>query len=206
MKVLGEFEAEKFLEKEGFCVVKRFLIKNEKELTKVLDKLKFPIVMKVSSKKILHKTDAGGVEVDIMNKVDAFKIYKKLSKISKDVLIQEFVKGHKVIIGLKKDPVFEYVLVFGLGGIFVEMIKDVSFRICPVNARECEEMIKEIKGYKLLQGLRGKQGINFKKLVNVLLLTSKLSQKYKKINELDINPLIINKKEAVVVDTRISLE
>lgn len=206
MKVLGEFEAEKFLEKEGFCVVKRFLIKNEKELTKVLDKLKFPIVMKVSSKKILHKTDAGGVEVDIMNKVDAFKIYKKLSKISKDVLIQEFVKGHKVIIGLKKDPVFEYVLVFGLGGIFVEMIKDVSFRICPVNARECEEMIKEIKGYKLLQGLRGKQGINFKKLVNVLLLTSKLSQKYKKINELDINPLIINKKEAVVVDARISLE
>jgi len=206
MKVLGEFEAEKFLEKEGFCVVKRFLIKNEKELTKVLDKLKFPIVMKVSSKKILHKTDAGGVEVDIMNKVDAFKIYKKLSKISKDVLIQEFVKGHKVIIGLKKDPVFEHVLVFGLGGIFVEMIKDVSFRICPVNARECEEMIKEIKGYKLLQGMRGKQGINFKKLVNVLLLTSKLSQKYKKINELDINPLIINKKEAVVVDTRISLE
>ena len=206
MKVLGEFEAEKFLEKEGFCVVKRFLIKNEKELTKVLDKLKFPIVMKVSSKKILHKTDAGGVEVDIMNKVDAFKIYKKLSKISKDVLIQEFVKGHKVIIGLKKDPVFEYVLVFGLGGIFVEMIKDVSFRICPVNARECEEMIKEIKGYKLLQGIRGKQGINFKKLVNVLLLTSKLSQKYKKINELDINPLIINKKEAVVVDARISLE
>jgi len=206
MKVLGEFEAEKFLEKEGFCVVKRFLIKNEKELTKVLDKLKFPIVMKVSSKKILHKTDAGGVEVDIMNKVDAFKTYKKLSKISKDVLIQEFVKGHKVIIGLKKDPVFEHVLVFGLGGIFVEMIKDVSFRICPVNARECEEMIKEIRGYKLLQGMRGKQGINFKKLVNVLLLTSKLSQKYKKINELDINPLIINKKEAVVVDTRISLE
>jgi acyl-CoA synthetase (NDP forming) len=206
MKVLGEIEAENFLEKEGFPVTKRSLVENEKELIKVLDRIKFPVTMKVSSKKILHKTDVGGVEINIKNKVDAFETYKRLYKISKKVLIEEFIEGHKVIVGLKKDPVFDHVLVFGLGGIFVEVIKDISFRICPVTVNDCDKMIKEIKGYRLLQGLRGKPSINFKRLINVLLLTSRLSQKYKNIKELDINPLIVNEKEAIIVDARIVFE
>lgn len=206
MKVFGEVEAENFLEKEGFPVVKRFVVNNEKELIKILDKIKFPVVMKVSSPKILHKTDVGGVEINIRSKVDAFESYKKLSKTSKKVLIQEYVEGHNVIIGLKKDPVFNHVLVFGLGGIFVEVINDVSFRICPVTTNDCEEMIKEIEGYRLLQGIRGKRSIHLKKLINILLLASKLSQKYKNIQELDINPLIVNEKEAIIADARIAFE
>jgi len=206
MKVFGEEKAEDFLEKKGFNVANKIIVKSEKELEKSVGKIKFPIVMKVSSEKIIHKADVSGVEIGIKNKEEMADAYKRLSKISKKVILQEFIEGQKVIVGLKKDPVFEHVLVFGLGGIFVEVIKDVSFRVCPVSEEDCNEMIKEIKSYELLKGIRGGKEINFKKLVEAMMLVSKLSQKHKNINELDINPLIVNEKDAVIVDAMIILE
>jgi len=205
MKVFGEKKSEDFLEKEGFPVVKRVLVKKRDEFERGLKKLRFPVSMKVSSKKILHKSDVGGVLVGIRNKEEALEIYDKLSKISKSVLVQEFIEGHKVIVGIKKDDVFGHVLVFGLGGIFVEVMKDVSFRVCPVGKKDILEMIKEIKGYNVLEGARGRRA-NLKKLENVLFKASRLAGKYKNIEELDINPLIVNEKKAVVVDARISFE
>ena len=108
-----------------------------------------------------------------------------------------------IITGLKKDPTFGHVIAFGVGGIFTEIIKDVVFRVCPISKKDAIEMIKEIKAYKILEGTRGEKPVNFYSLLRVLLALSELSKKYENIEELDINPLIVNEKNAKIVDARI---
>ncbi|MBU4369136.1 acetate--CoA ligase family protein [Patescibacteria group bacterium] len=183
-------------------------IKTEKDL----DGVKYPIVLKVFSEKIVHKTDKGGVVLDLRNKDEAIKAFKRLKKISaeggsasggRNVLMQPMVsQKQEVIIGMKKDPQFGPVIMFGLGGIFVEVIKDVSFRICPVSKKDALEMIKEIKSYKVLTGLRGKQSVNINSLADIIVKLSELSLK-EKVEEIDLNPVMVSSKEAFVVDVRV---
>lgn len=208
MKILIENEAEDFLEKEKFPVAIRKVVKNEKEITNIIKKIGFPLSMKIISHKILHKSDVGGVKYPLNSEEEAINAFNELRKLEgfEGVLAQKFVSGKSVIVGLKKTNEFGHVLVFGLGGIFVEVMKDVSYRICPVSIKDIKEMMGEIKGYKLLKGMRGEKAVNLDAIEKVLLEASKLAEKYKNIKELDINPLIVNEKDAVIVDARIVLE
>lgn len=202
MKALTEKEAEEFLEKKGFKVVKRASIEDKSQLKKI--NLKFPWVMKVSSSQIMHKAKIGGIKLNITNLKDAEKAFSELSKIKsfESILIQEMIYGEELIIGLNKTPEFGLTLMVGKGGSKVEQEKDVSFRIIPLNKKDAEEMIKEIKFYKILE----EKNINLKLLIKNIIKISELASKYPNILELDINPLIANSKEAVVVDARIILD
>jgi acetyl-CoA synthetase (ADP-forming) len=183
------------LKKYKIPVVDYKEIKKSEELSK----LKYPQVLKAISPKIIHKTEKGAVK--ICNSVDeAEKIFPKLKKMG-TVLAQKFVEGQYTIIGVKKDPIFGQVIMFGLGGIFVEVMKDISFRVCPITRQDAREMTREIKAYPILAGERGEK-LNLKAVEDTLVKVSNLAIK-KDIEELDINPFIINKKEGKAVDIRI---
>ncbi|MBI2663367.1 acetate--CoA ligase family protein [Candidatus Woesearchaeota archaeon] len=201
MKVLKEKEAEDFLEKNGFPVAKRGLAKKYEEAEKIASKFGYPVTLKITNE--LHKAEVDGVK--ITNKEELMSDFKDLKKKSQVILVQEYIKGIEIIAGLKKDPTFGHVLLFGLGGTYVEVIKDVSFRICPVELKDVNEMIQETKGYNLLKGYRGKK-YNINSIEEILIKLSKLSLKYPNIEELDINPLIVNSKESVIVDARIIMK
>ena len=197
MRLLLERQAENLLEKEGFNVNNREYIKSRKEIEKI--KLKYPLAMKVISKKAIHKAKVGGVVLNIKNKKEAEKNFDKLREIKgfEGVNVQEMTKGKFMILGLKKTEEFGLVMMFGEGGIEVEEKRDISFRVCPVNEKDADEMIKEIKFYKKI-----KKKANLKLIKMNLLKLSKFAEKHPKINELDINPLIVNKDDAVIVDAR----
>jgi acyl-CoA synthetase (NDP forming) len=205
MNILAEKEAEDFLEKNGFPVARRVIVKDLNQAIKAVEKIRYPVVLKIVSKKILHKSDVGGVKLGIKNEEELKKAFEEIKKIKyfEGAIVQEYLDGKYIICGLKKDETFGHVLVFGLGGIFTEVIKDVSFRVCPINKKEAEEMMKEIKGYQILKGIRGERAANISSISDVLIKLSNLAQKHKNIQELDINPLIVNEKFSKVIDARI---
>ncbi len=207
MKVLVEKEAEDFLEKEGFPVAKRKVVKTEEEMLKAAKEIGYPLVLKVVSQKIIHKSDVGGVKTDLRNEEETKAAFKEIMSIkdAEACLVQKFIIGDWFLIGIKKDATFNHVLAFGTGGIYTEVIKDVALRICPVSIEEVRKMMKETKSYKILEGIRGKR-LNIESVENLLLKTSDLTKKYPNIQELDINPLVVNEKESVVVDVRIVLD
>ena len=212
-KKLAEFEAKKLLAKYGIPVTKELLAKNPQQAAASAKMIGFPVALKVQSPDILHKTDAGGVLLDLKNCdevakgfeniIKNAKAYKKDAKIL-GVLVQEMVtEGHQCIVGSKNDPQFGPVLMFGLGGIFVEVIKDVAFRIIPFERKDAKEMIAEIKGYVILKGVRGQKPVNFRALEDALLRVSNMVWKNRKIEELDINPLFVSEKGVKAADARI---
>ena len=202
MRNITEKEAEDLLEKEGFNVAKREFIHNKEELKKI--KINFPWVMKISSKKIVHKAKVGGVILNVNHLKEAEKAFDKLKLIKgfEAVLIQEMLPGVQTIVGLKKTPEFGLVIMFGKGGGNVEQEKDVSFRITPLSLEDADEMIKEVKFYEILK----KTSINLDIIKKELLSVSKLAEKYPNILELDINPLIVNSHGATIVDARAAFE
>jgi len=213
VKKLAEFEAKKLLAKYGIPVTREFLAKNPQQARDFADKIGYPVALKIQSPDILHKTDAGGVMLNLKNCDEVAKGFEKIVKNAKayrkdakilGVLVQEMVsEGHQCIVGSKNDPQFGPVLMFGLGGIFVEVIKDVSFRIIPLERKDAKEMISEIKGYKILKGVRGYKPVNFKALEDALLKVSNMVWKNRKIEELDINPLFVSENGVKAADARI---
>jgi acyl-CoA synthetase (NDP forming) len=121
-------------------------------------------------------------------------------------VVQEMIKGQEIIMGIKRDEIFGPVILFGLGGVLVEILKDVSMRIAPLSKRDCKEMIEEIKGSKLLDGYRNIKKVNKEKIIELLLNLSDLAVNEKEIEEIDFNPVIVNEKNAVVVDARIIMK
>jgi len=202
-KTFTEKEAENFLEKENFKVIKRAFAKNKGELKNASGEINFPWAMKISSKKVIHKKKAGGVILNIKNLDEAQIAFEKLSKIEnfEQVIVQPMIKGEELIIGLKKTPEFNLVIMLGAGGSSVEEKKDVSFRVCPIKESDAKEMIKELKTYSLIE-----KKVNFKLIEKNLLKISKIAGKYPRIKELDINPLIVGLNSASIVDARISFE
>jgi succinyl-CoA synthetase beta subunit len=207
-KVLAEFEAEKFLSKY-LPVAKSSLVKKEKQLLTDAKKIKYPLVLKIISSQALHKTDIGGVKF-AKNEKELIENYKLLNAIAKKkkikiegILLQEFVCGKEAIIGIKNDPAFGHVIAFGIGGKYVEVLKDITFRACPITKQDAEEMINELKFGKLLFGARNETPANRSILVNTLVKVSKIPEKNKKIEELDINPFMINDKTGKIADARI---
>lgn len=202
MKIFTEKEAEDFLEKKDFKIVKRIYIKKKSEIIKAINKIGFPFVMKISGEKIIHKNKFGGIKKNIKNYKQALKSFIELKKIKnfEGVIIQKQISGKEFLLGIKKTPEFGHVIAFGAGGIYTEKLKDVSFRVCPFDKTEAKNMIKEVKKVK---GLNKK---NINSIEKNLIKLCQLIKEYPKIKELDINPLIIDKKISIIVDARIVWE
>ena len=176
----------------------------------------YPVVLKVISPDILHKTDVGGVILDVKNDEELKKAYERiLDNVHKNkptakivgILIEECLPpATEVIVGVTRDPQFGHVMMFGLGGVFVEILKDVSFRVLPITRSDALDMIKEIKGYPLLKGYRGKEAADIEAIVDILLKTSRMISENPRIKEMDLNPIRVYAKGAKVVDARVILD
>jgi len=212
---LLETEAKELLKEYGIPVPNFKLIKSEDEITGLAKEINFPIVMKIVSPDIIHKTDAGGVKVGIKDEEEAIAAYQeiisKAKKYNKEAQIFGVItysmipQTTEVIIGMMKDPHFGPVIMFGLGGIFVEVLKDVSFRILPIEERDAREMITEIKGCEILKGARGETPKDLEAIKNLLMKISQLAIENPEISEIDLNPVFVFDKGLQVADARMIL-
>lgn len=205
------------LDAYGIRVCKSGFATNEEEVVALGNSIGYPVVMKMTSKTTSHKTDVGGVRVNIQSEEQLRAEYKDLlSKLEEKglldglegVIIQEMVKGNReMVCGIATDPQYGPMMMFGLGGVFIEVMKDVTFRIAPLTDVDAEEMIKSVKAYKLLEGARGTKPADMNQIQETLLRLSQLVSDYKFIDELDINPLLISEKtgEGIAVDGRIKV-
>jgi acyl-CoA synthetase (NDP forming) len=214
--ILTEFESKELLKQAGVPVVETRLAKDQKNAALLSQKIGFPVALKIVSPDIIHKTDANAVRLSLNNVGEVKAAYNQVVKAVKKhyphalihgVSVQKMVRpGTEVIVGTSKDPQFGPVIMFGLGGIFVELLKDVSFRIIPIVPKDAEEMMKEIKGYPLLQGYRGKEPSNIPALVEMILKISHLIEENPQIKELELNPIFAYRDGVLAVDARIVLE
>lgn len=203
---MDAYQSLEFLKKQGLPVLSYYLARNERELVEYSNKIGFPLVLKLVSSRFTHKIDVGGVLVGAKNKVECINFFNKMKEFSgfRGVLVQKLFSGTEVIIGVKKDPVFGQVVMFGLGGIFVQVFNDVTFRVCPITQAEARKMISEVKSHKLLEGVRTGKRLNIPLLASIISKVSELSVK-SDIKELDINPFTLNDSLGFVVDARIIL-
>lgn len=210
--VLTEFESKELLEEIGIKVPTQILTTSKEETVKAIEEIGFPIVLKLIAEDIIHKSDTGAVKLNLKSREDVEQAYDELISIpsqkEKKISVQKMEKEPitELIIGMTTDPQFGPALMFGIGGILVELLEDVSFRIAPVTEYDCREMIKEIKGFPILDGYRGKPKADINAIVDVLMKISELVIKYEEINELDLNPVFIYEKGLICVDARIILK
>ena len=214
---LTTFESIDVLEAYGIRACKYGLATNEEEVAKLGNEIGYPVVMKMTSKTTSHKTDVGGVVVNIKDEAQLRNEYKALLQRLEakglldgleGVIIQEMVKGSReMVCGIATDPQYGPMMMFGLGGVFVEVMKDVTFRIAPLTDNDAMDMIKSVKAYKLLEGARGTTPAQIGQIQETLLRLSQLVNDFKFIDELDINPLLISEKtgEGIAVDGRIKV-
>jgi acetyl-CoA synthetase (ADP-forming) len=215
-KSLLETEAKTVCAAYGIPVTEFKLAKSEAEAARFAKDLGFPVVLKIVSPDVVHKSDVGGVAVGLK---DEENVKNAVAQILKNVwkhdtkarivgvLVQEMAPpSTEVIVGAIKDPQFGPALMFGLGGIFVEVLKDVTFRIAPITRDEAHEMITEVKAYPLLRGYRNTPPADIEAIMKILLNTSRLIMEHQEIKELDLNPIMVYEKGAKTVDARIILE
>jgi len=204
---LAENEVKDFLKSHGIKTTNYELVKKVDDLKKL--KIKFPVALKVCSREILHKTDVGGVRLGINNPDELEKIFKKfVKKFPKENFLVEQMeeKGVEIIIGLVQDPSFGLTLMFGIGGIFTELYKDVTFRIVPIDRFDAQMMITEIEGKKLFEGFRNIKA-DKESVIDLLLKVSKIGkQLMDKIDQLDLNPVFVYEKSYCVVDAKLILK
>jgi acyl-CoA synthetase (NDP forming) len=215
-KFLLETEAKTVCSHYGIPVTKFMLAKKAEEAADLAEKIGYPVVMKIISPDVIHKFDVGGVMLNLKTAKEVRSAFKKIvGNVKKNkpdvrivgVTVQEMAPAStEVIVGAIKDPQFGQTLMFGLGGIFVEILKDVTFRIAPITKEEAREMMTEVKAYPLLQGYRGQPPADIDAIVHILLSTSKLVMEHPEIKELDLNPVMVYKRGAKTVDARVILE
>lgn len=199
-------ETQQILNKYKIPFVQSKLIKSKEEAFSFAEKQGYPVVLKSASPQILHRTELGAVIAEIEDKEKLSEAYENLLEIEKvkegEILVQKQISGREIMVGAKIDSTFGPIVLFGLGGIFVEVYKDISFRLAPIEREEAEKMIEEIKGAEILKDFRGKKSIDIVKLKDILVQTSKLIAG-EEIEELDFNPVIANPKGTWVVDAKI---
>lgn len=214
--VLDEMQCKSIVKDAGIKVTMPILASTQKEAVAASNKLGYPVVMKIISPQITHKSDIGGVKLGLHNASDVKKAYdgimsavkKKAPKAVIDgVSIQKTAKkGMELVIGMTKDPQFGAMLMFGVGGTLVEIIKDISFRCVPLTREDAGDMIRQIKAYRLFEGYRGQPAVDIKYMEELLMRLSAFIEQNPEIKEMDINPLFAYNKGAVAVDARIILE
>jgi len=214
--VLAEVESKELLQKAGIPVVEARLARTKREAVSISKQMGFPVVLKISSPGVIHKSDAGGVKLGLANATQVGKAYSEIVSSIKQAYPEAEIHGLsvqrmagpgvEVIIGMSKDPQFGPVLMFGLGGILVEVLKDVSFRIVPVSERDARDMIREIKGYPILEGYRGQKPVSIAALEKLIVRVSQFAENNPHIAELDLNPVFAYPDKAIAVDARVVLE
>jgi acetyltransferase len=199
------------LDSYGISTVKTVKIKEKTELEPAAEKIGYPVVLKVDTEEIVHKTDAGGVLLDIKDTVALLAAFEEMSEKFKthkpDFILQKYEKaGKEVIIGAKKQSGIEPMVMFGLGGVFVETLKDVQFRLAPLTKNHAVEMMRSIKGFPILEGIRGEKGVDFDALADIMIRFSQLVLDFPEIDEFDLNPVLAVENRAVVVDARLKIK
>jgi acetyltransferase len=215
-KFLPEPEAYQILSAYKFCLTDFILAKNLQETKDFAKKIGYPVVLKIVSPDILHKVDIGGVRVDIKNQQELEIAYNEIIGNVKragdfsiwGVLVQKMISGKEAIIGARRDEHFGLLLMFGLGGVYVELLQDVVFRIAPLRKGQAKEMIKQIKGYKIFEGARGQPPSDIDAIATHIERLSQLCMDFEQIKEVDINPLFVLQKGlgVIVADARILLK
>lgn len=215
---LGEIEGYEILKCYGMNVLPTELAKTPEDAAKIASEMGFPVVMKIVSPQILHKSDAKGVEVGISSEQEAKEAFNRIvenagkydpkAEIKGVLIVKMAPKGEEIILGASNYPGFGPLLMFGLGGIFVELFKDVAFRLAPIDRNEARSMIEGIKGKKILEGFRGRPKADKMIIEETLVRLSDMVVNHPEISEIDINPLLVHEegKGATVVDCRIILD
>jgi len=213
--LLTEIEAKQVLEQAGVPVSPARLAKTKDDAVKMANELGYPIVLKIVSPQITHKSDVGGVALGLSSADEVAAAFERVVASAKKavpsatiegVAVQRMEKqGTEVIVGMTTDPQFGPVMMFGLGGVMVEILKDVAFRVVPINERDARQMIHEIKGYPVLEGFRGHDPADVAKLQELLLKVSSFIEANPEVAELDLNPVFAYKDGAIAVDARIVL-
>ena len=188
------------------------VVKEREEALRAGEKLGYPLAAKIVSPDVLHKSDVGGVALNV-DAASLGEVLLRMKRIAEEgkyrfegVLLERMAPpGVETIIGAKRDPQFGPVLMFGLGGIFVEVFKDVSFRVAPIGREDAEEMISELKAYPVLKGIRGRKPSDIEGIIETLLSVSKMVTELEEIREVDLNPVIVYEKGCRVVDARVIL-
>ncbi|HDI31588.1 MAG TPA: acetyl-CoA synthetase [Thermofilum sp.] len=209
-------ESLRLISQYGLPVANFVLVKNSERLEEAFEKLNKPLVVKISSPNLIHKTEIGGVKLGIKSLEDLKKAYNEVISSIKcrapkarieGVIIQEMIKGdYEVIVGGLRDPQFGPVVAFGMGGVLVEVLKDIAFDLAPLSEKEAYNLINRIKGAVLLRGYRGSPPADLEKLVKVIVKASQLIWDFKDyIEEMDLNPIIISGANLWVVDARFKL-
>jgi acyl-CoA synthetase (NDP forming) len=216
MALLTELESKKMLRKAGINVNDAVLALSRDEAIAASKEMGFPVVLKIASPDIAHKSDSGGVKLNLKTAAQVAKAYDAILEATRrhcpgarilGVSVQKMARpGVEVIIGVSHDKQFGPVLMFGLGGILVEVLKDFSLRIIPISRRDAAEMIREIKGYPLLEGFRGQEPVDVSCLERLLLQVSQFVAENPRVRELDLNPVFAYRDGAVAVDARIVLQ
>ena len=210
--VLTEFESKELLKEIGIPIPQQRLTKSKEETVKAANDLGFPVVLKLMAEDIVHKSDTGAVKLNLKNQGEVEKAFDDLMKIQaeseKRISVQKMASEPitELIIGMTTDAQFGPALMFGIGGILVELLEDVSFRIAPITEFDAKEMIHEIKGFPILDGYRGKPKADLSAIVDTLMKISDLVTKHEEINEMDLNPVFIYDKGLICVDARIILK
>jgi acetyltransferase len=214
---IGDAEAREIMEALGIATPRSYLARNPVEAAQFADEIGFPVVVKIASPDILHKTDVGGVKLNIMTPGDVRDAFELMTYRAQHYmpdaevwgcLVQEMVLGGKeVIVGMNRDPHFGPLMMCGLGGIYVEALGDVAFRVAPFDRRDAREMIREVQAYHLLRGVRGERPSDVEAIVETLLQLSQLVIDFPEIMEFDINPLTVFEegRGVVGVDMRLVL-
>ncbi len=214
--LLTEVEAKEVLQDIGIPATATQLAKSKEEAQSLAGNIGYPVVLKIVSPDVVHKSDTGGVKLGLKTPDEVAQAYDEIISSTKahdpkanifGVSVQKMAKqGTEVIVGMYKDAQFGPVLMFGLGGILVEVLKDVSFRIVPLTPRDAKQMIKEIKAYPVLEGVRGLEPANLQALEDTLLKLSSFVEQHEEVKEMDLNPIFAYKDGAIAVDARIALE
>ena len=212
--ILSEVEAKQLLAEAGLNVTETRLARSIEEAASHAAELGYPVALKVVSK-ITHKTDVGGVELGVADEDElraaCHRIHERVTAAvpepeAQGVSVQPMAEpGVEVILGITQDQQFGPVLMFGLGGVFVEVLKDVAFRIVPLEPRDAAEMIREIQGFPILEGVRGQPAANLEAIESMLLQLSEFAEANPEIAELDLNPVFARPDGAIAVDARILL-
>ena len=212
---LMEHESKEVLKAYRIPTTREALATDINDAIKLAKKIGFPVVLKICSPDIIHKSDVGGVVIGLKTPNEVKEAYRRLIKnISAKkpeakilgVLVQEMVpKGYEVIVGAMRDSQFGPVVMFGLGGVFVEVLRDVSFRLAPLSKNEALKMIKETKGFKVLEGFRGEKPADIEALADAIVKVGKIITDLHEVAEIDINPLVVYDKGLIAVDARIIL-
>lgn len=211
--VLTEIESKQVLAAVGIPVAEAQLARTAEDAGKAAKKAGFPVVIKIVSQDITHKSDVGGVRVGLESTKEVISAFEEMldavREVQPDARIEGVAVQHmalagiEVIIGMSKDPQFGPVLMFGLGGVLVEVLKDVAFRIVPLEPRDARQMVREIKGYPVLEGARGRDAADIAALESLILNLSEFVEANPQIEELDLNPVFVYPDGVIAVDARI---